>query len=278
MSYKLVVTDMDGTFLNSNHKICDENLKVVEALRKKGILFSVATGRLDTMVKAYLREIGNDTPVISCNGALVRNLSKREYYHADVIKKEAYLKVIEICKAYNAIFHVYSEYVIYSESREGRVKFLLEYNETLCDEDKMDIRIVENIYEDLGENEEVFKILVVDDNLEVLEKIKKELNEIEGIDAYKSASNLLDVMKDGVTKGNALRELAEILGIKREEIIAIGDNHNDLSMLEYAGFAIAMGNAEQCVKDIANLITDSNDENGVAKALNWVLDRDASKK
>jgi hydroxymethylpyrimidine pyrophosphatase-like HAD family hydrolase len=79
-------------------------------------------------------------------------------------------------------------------------------------------------------------------------------------------------MSEGVTKGNALKDLAEILKIKREEIIAIGDNHNDISMLEYAGYAIAVGNAEQVVKDIADLVTVSNDEDGVAKALRYVLE------
>ena len=73
------------------------------------------------------------------------------------------------------------------------------------------------------------------------------------------------------TKGNALKKLAEILGIKREEVIALGDNYNDLSMLTYAGVGIAMGNAEDCVKEAADFITDTNDEDGVAKALNKIL-------
>ncbi|HEY8804420.1 MAG TPA: HAD hydrolase family protein, partial [Clostridium sp.] len=68
MSYKLVVTDMDGTFLNNKDEISDENLKIVKELNARGILFSIATGRLDTMIKAYLRQIGNNNPVIYCNG------------------------------------------------------------------------------------------------------------------------------------------------------------------------------------------------------------------
>lgn len=271
MGYKLVVTDMDGTFLNNKNEISYENLKIVKELNEKGILFSIATGRLDTMIKAYLKQIGNNNPVISCNGALVRNTSKGEFYHADTIKREDFCKVIDICKTYNLIFDVYCEYTIYSETTEGRIKFFINYNERLCDEDKVDFKVVDNICNDITQDEKIFKILVSNSNSELLEIVKDKINEIPGIDAYKSASNLLDIMTKGVNKGKALKNLAEILKIKKEEIIAIGDNHNDVSMLEYAGFAIAMENAEQCVKDISDLVTDSNDNDGVAKALKLVL-------
>jgi len=269
MSFKLVVTDMDGTFLNSKDEISEENLKIVKELNERGILFSIATGRLDTMIKPYLRQIGNNNPVISCNGALVRNLSKGEFYHAQIIEGEDFTKIIDICKKNALIFAVYCEYTVYSESTEGRIKYFAERNESLCEEEKVAIKIVDNIYTDI--DEKVFKILVSNDNSKLLECVEEEINKIPGIEAIKSSSNLLDIMAEGVTKGNALKDLAEILKIKREEIIAIGDNHNDISMLQYAGYSIAVGNAEQVVKDIVDLVTVSNDEDGVAKALRQVL-------
>lgn len=269
MSFKLVVTDMDGTFLNSKEEISEENLKIVKELNKRGILFSIATGRLDTMIKPYLRQIGNNNPIISCNGALVRNISKGEFYHAQIIKEIEFKKVIDICKANNLVFAVYCEYTVYSECIEGRIKHYVDRNESLCEEDKVAIKIVKNIYTDI--EEKIFKVLVANDSPELLEQVSGELNKIHGIEAYKSSSNLLDIMAEGVTKGTALKDLAEILKIKREEIIAIGDNHNDISMLEYAGYAIAVGNAEQAVKDIADLVTASNDDDGVAKGLRKVL-------
>ena len=91
----------------------------MEQLNERGILFSITTGRLDTMIKPYLRQIGNNNPVISCNGALVRNISKGEFYHAQTIKKEDFTKVIDICKVNNLIFAMYCEYTVFSESIEG---------------------------------------------------------------------------------------------------------------------------------------------------------------
>ena len=178
---------MDGTFLNSKDEISEENLKIVKELNERGILFSIATGRLDTMIKPYLRQIGNNNPVISCNGALVRNLSKGEFYHAQIIEREDFIKIVDICKANNLIFAVYCEYTVYSESIEGRVKYFVERNKSLCEEEKVAIKIVENIYTDL--DEKVFKILVSNDNSELLEQVKEEINKIPGIEAIKSSSN-----------------------------------------------------------------------------------------
>lgn len=86
-------------------------------------------------------------------------------------------------------------------------------------------------------------------------------------EAHKSLSNMLDVMNKGVTKGNAIKNLAQSLGVKQEEIIAIGDNENDISMIKYAGLGVAMGNAEEKVKEVSNFITDTNDNHGVAKVI-----------
>lgn len=271
MSYKLIATDMDGTLLNSKNEISHENLKIIENLREKGIIFSVATGRLDTMVKAYLRQMHSDNPVISCNGALVRNLaSGKTYYEADIDTVD-YTKVFDICNKYNLPFNVYGSFAMFSETENTRIKMWKKYNKTLCQEDMLDMHIVKNIYDEFNSKDKVFKVLIEHQDLDFLKKIEDEINEIPGITAYKSATHLLDVMKKDVSKGNALKKLADILGIKKEEVIAIGDNVNDLSMISYAGVGIAMGNAEDCVKEAADFITDTNDNDGVAKALRKII-------
>lgn len=271
MSYKLIATDMDGTLLNSKNEISPENLKIIETLRENGIIFSVATGRLDTMVKAYLRQMHSDSPVISCNGALVRNLASGQTYCESTIDTPDYTKVFNICYKYKLPFNVYGSYAMFSETENERIKLWREYNKTFCEEDRLEMHIVKNIYDEFNSKDKVFKVLIEHQDLDFLRKIEEEINEIPGITAYKSSTHLLDVMKKDVSKGNALKKLAEILGIKREEVIALGDNVNDLSMLSYAGVGIAMGNAEDCVKEVADFVTDSNDNDGVAKALKKIL-------
>lgn len=271
MRYKLVVTDMDGTLLNSEKKISCENLKAIKKLKNKGIKFAIATGRLDTMIKSYLREIENDTPVICCNGALIRNISMNQFYYGNDIKNENCLQILDICKQYSTPFVLYGENTVYSNSINPKIKFLYDYNSKVCDNDKVKINISNNVLDEFTGKEKIFKILIINSNLELLEKISKQINNIKNLVAYKSDVNFLDVMHSGVNKGNALNEISRILNIKKEEIIAIGDNHNDVSMLENAGYSIAMENGEQVAKDAADYITCSNDDSGVAKALNSIL-------
>lgn len=268
MKYKLVVTDMDGTLLNSEKKISGENLKAIKRLKEKGVKFAIATGRLDTMIKSYLKEIENDSPVICCNGALIRNILKDEFYYANDIENKDCLKVSEICNKYSVPFVLYGEHTVYSNSVNFKIKSLYDYNSKVCEEDKVKINIASNIFDEFNGKERIFKILVISDDSKTFEKIKNEINSITGLVAYKSDVNFLDVMHSGVDKGDALNKLSQIMNIKREEIIAIGDNHNDVGMLKNAGYSIAMENGENVAKDAADYITCSNDEDGVAKALN----------
>ena len=103
---------------------------------------------------------------------------------------------------------------------------------------------------------------------EHLEEVKSSiLVNVEGIDYFKSHSSLLEIVPPNVNKGHTLQELGKILGINRDEIIAIGDEENDLSMIKYAGLGVAMENAKEIVKQHANYITLSNDENGVGEVI-----------
>jgi len=267
MKYKLVVTDMDGTLLNSEKKISEGNLKTIKTLKSRGVKFVIATGRLDTMIKSYLKQIENDTPVICCNGALIRNSLKNEFYYANDIDNESCLKVSEICNKYSVPFILYCEETVYSNSVNFKIKSLYDYNSKVSDEYKVKIRITSDIFNEVNGKERIFKILVIIDDNKLFEQVKNEINSLEGLVAYKSDVNFLDVMHSGVDKGDALNKLAQIMNISREEIIAIGDNHNDVGMLKNAGYSIAMENGEKVAKDAADYITCSNDEDGVAKAL-----------
>lgn len=271
MKYKLVVTDMDGTLLNSEKKISEVNLKTIKSLKNKGVKFVIATGRLDTMIKAYLKQIENDSPVICCNGALIRNSLKNEFYYANDIDNENCLKVSEICNKYGVPFLLYCEETVYSNSVNFKIKSLYDYNSKVSDEDKVKIRITSDIFNEVNGKERIFKMLVIIDDNKLFEQVKNEINNIEGLVAYKSDVNFLDVMHSGVDKGDALNKLAQIMNISREEIIAIGDNHNDVGMLKNAGYSIAMENGEKVAKDAADYITCTNDEDGVAKALNTLF-------
>ncbi|MFZ5965728.1 MAG: Cof-type HAD-IIB family hydrolase [Bacillota bacterium] len=268
MDYKLVVCDMDGTLLNSEGKVSDENKETLEALQEKGVHVAVATGRIFTSAKVYAKYLRIVTPIIACNGALVKDLKNNENVYESPLSKEDCLKIVDICRKKNLYFHFYSEDTFYTEKLENKSLKYSEWNKTQKEEDRIKIETIKDAKELLVNSEEkIYKFLVIDENTDLLEEVREELVKAGNIECSKSWYNNMEVMNRGVKKGTAVKNLAESLGIKPEEIVCIGDNENDISMLEYAGMGIAMGNAEDKVKQKANYVTDTNDESGVAKAL-----------
>ncbi|MFT9497194.1 Cof-type HAD-IIB family hydrolase [Anaerosolibacter sp.] len=268
MDYKLIVSDMDGTLLNSVGKISDETERVLKDLMTQGVHVAVATGRIFTSARVYAKYLGITTPIIACNGAIVRNLSDGTTIYENHISREDCIKILNICKKHNLYFHFYTNDIFYTESLEYSSIKYSEWNKTLKEEEQIDIRVVEDPYEVVyNSDEEFYKFVIMDDNKELLEQVRGELETISTLECSKSWHNNLEIMNRGVSKGVAVERLAKSLGVKPEEVICFGDNENDISMLQFAGLGVAMGNAEDHVKASAKYVTDSNDHDGVANAL-----------
>ncbi|SHK11624.1 hypothetical protein SAMN02745975_03682 [Geosporobacter subterraneus DSM 17957] len=268
MCYKLIVTDMDGTLLNSSGEVSVENQKMFKMLHDQGVHVAVATGRIYTSARVFAKYLGLKTPIIACNGAIVKDLKDNRIIYENHLSREDCIKVVEICRKYDLYYHFYSQETFYTEKLDrGSLKYS-EWNKTLKEEDRIDIRIIKDAYEIIKtEADRVYKFQIVSDDMDILARARKELESIDTISASKSWHNNVEIMNKGVSKGEAVRNLAESLGVKQEEVICFGDNENDISMLQYAGLGIAMGNADEIVKEHANYITLSNDADGVAAAI-----------
>ncbi len=266
--YRLVVCDMDGTLLNSKSELSERNREVLKKLIEKNIFVAIATGRIYTSARIYAKYLGLITPIIACNGAIVKDMADNRIIYDSSIRKEDCLKVFDICKKNNMYFHFYTKDVFYTEKlAESSLKYF-EWNKKISEKESIDIRVIPDAYEHiLHSDEKVYKIQPNSSNMQLLAKIREKLEEIKTITCSKSWYNNIEVMNQDVSKGNAVKHLAESLGVKREEIICFGDNENDISMLSYAGLGIAMGNAEDIVKQHADYVTTSNDEDGISMAL-----------
>lgn len=274
MKYKLIVLDMDGTLLNRNKEVTMENQIALKKAREKGIQVAIATGRVFSSARFYANMLGIDSPIIACNGALIKEAKSNEIIYANPIDKVDLLKSLEIFRRHQVYFHTYDENTIYVESLGFSSSIYNDWNENQSEENKIPIKKLENSYLYFKDNAiETLKIMAVDEDAEKMLQIKDELAEIYGIELNKSWYNNLEVMNKGVSKGKAIEMLSKIYGIKREEIISFGDHFNDLSMKNHSGTFVAMGNAEEDVKKEAHYITSSNDESGVAKGIEkFVLD------
>ena len=273
MSYKLFVADMDGTLLNDNKELSGKDIQTIKKLQDFGIKFAVATGRHDSMIKSYLKHLDLHVPVISCNGAIVREPFSDQIFLAEALPKEQSLHVIDICRKWNASFHIYGHESIFGEKLSHKMLYYHNLNKTLPSDERTKLVFVPDCKDIvLNGSEPLYKFLIISDRSKDLLDIMGQITKIEGLTVCQSMPLLCDVMKEGITKAYALQKLSESLGIKRNEIVAIGDQYNDIDLIEYAGLGIAVANAEDALKEKADTVTIStNNENAVSEAIESFL-------
>src|SRR5690554_1409269 len=263
MNYKMVAIDMDGTLLNEKKQVTDKTKEALVRAQLQGIKIVITTGRIFTSAKLYSDYIGLTTPIIACNGAIIKGIGSEDHFQTYPIDKEIIYQAANICEEMNLPYHLYSEDKIYSTNRWELYEFYhrdeikIDSNYSIVFED---IESSHSLYH-LGE--EILKFNIWDDDES---RIMMALTKIHGIqDAFitSSSPNNIEITNAKATKGNAVKKIAEYFNIRREEVIAIGDSYNDISMIEYAGLGVAMDNAKKDIKDVANFITTSNDEDGI---------------
>lgn len=263
--YKLAVFDMDGTLLNSRGEVSEENIEALDYLKEKGVKTVIATGRPSELLKKYTNELGVDEYTITCNGSVIAHPFKDDVIHEKTIDKDTVISIIEMCEENGYGYILYTKDAVVSKENE-RIKlfkriggsYIKEYRANIIETEDSDF---------IKNNFSPNKILLTESNPEKYEELKEKVAKFNNIEFAQSWRGALDISPIGANKGNAVKKLSEYYGILQEEIIAFGDNLNDLSMIKFAGMGVAMGNGENELKDIANYITSTNDENGVAKAI-----------
>ena len=267
--YKLIVTDCDGTILNSEGFLPQEIINTFRTLHNKGIHILIATGRNDILAKDYLDELDINCPIIGCNGATLANFYTGEKYFIKSMDKISLDKIFDICNEYNTGVKIFTLDTCYTNDetlyRGGINLITTKYKKVM--KYSVDYKLVDNMHSISSVNNAV-KAVVIDNNIPRLLKLRDIINNnIPTVKAVQSNWNCIDINANAASKGNAMLEYAIQIGVKPNEIIAFGDSENDISMLKAAGLGVAVENAHNCVKDAADKITDSNDNLGVAKFL-----------
>lgn len=271
MKYSWCVCDLDGTLLDDKNNISPDNKKALSKLVSSGTKLIIATGRSDLMIKKYLAELDIKTPVIACNGGLIRNHSNGEVvYYKDINKSLAY-ELTNYCKDKNFEFLMYTINNIYYSKDNKRKLIFDEFNKTVSEQ----FRVPMHSFDEFDWNDSsdpIIKVLISGADSTIMMEIEKNFNTDKKLTLVSSGKGLIDIMSSNITKGEALKRLSNILDIDLSKTIGFGDNFNDVSFLSLCGFPIAVKNAEDDVKKIAKLVTLSNDESGVAHAIdNFIL-------
>jgi Cof subfamily protein (haloacid dehalogenase superfamily) len=268
--YKLVAVDIDGTLLNDNKELTKETKRAINESTKLGVKVVITTGRIIQSVKELIEELGlegEEEYVIANNGCTIYNTRDYSLVYEKSLKDKNLKEVYKKYKRKETVIEVHTLNGILTEDISEHEHQINRYH---------DMEILQKDFQnDKIEDQKLVKILVKGDEkyIEELTKVvPRELHEKYAV--VRSLDHLLEFMYKGSSKAKGLEVLGEILGIKREEIIAIGDGINDLEMIEYAGLGVAMGNAKEEVKKVANFITKSNEENGVAYTIEKFILKD----
>lgn len=259
MKYKLMAVDVDGTLLNSKEKLTDETLKAIKHGVDKGLVFAISTGRPIQSIKPLIDMVGLDLPFIAHNGALViMGKSRKVLYERRMCSSDA-KDVYAVGEKYDTTMVLWVENKPYVNRIDDRARAY----EKFC---RAEISLIEDI-DRLLENG-CTKILW-HDHPERIEKYMQEVGKFlrGNVNYHITKPMYLEFVDKLASKAIALKKLAEHFGIRQEEIIAVGDSLNDISMIEFAGLGVAMANARDAVKEKADYITLSNDQDGVAHVI-----------
>ena len=288
--YKLVAVDLDGTLLNSYGEVTEYTKEVIKKVQQKGLKFIIASGRPMDSIKSISKDIEADKYFIAGNGAIIYDTQKQEVIYEKYIPKQKVLEIAKICEENNIFYNIYTEKNVITQYLKYNVLYYFKENLKKEPDKKTNIMVVDNMYDFIKNSEEMkcIKITICDESKIIFNSIIKKLKNIKDIEVLDVLHMSRKLIKQGtedvaieyffteitsseVDKINAIKNLIKILNIDIKDVIAIGDNINDKKMIEEAGLGICMGQASEKIKEIANIVAEDNNNDGVAKALENII-------
>jgi Cof subfamily protein (haloacid dehalogenase superfamily) len=262
---RLIGLDLDGTLLHSDQTISKRALRAIDGARAKGVKVTVATGRMFVTSISYVKEIGVDMPFVVSQGAMIRTVDGGVISHMPVPAEMA-RQVVGYALEHGHHVNVYMDDHLYvQEAGESVQDYLAKfpYSCTVCD------------LMELLKDQSPTKVLLLEDP-EAMPALRANLDRLfEGqLHMVLSDPSFLEVNHKDTNKWESLKTIGDLYGIEADEIMAVGDSLNDLEMVRDAGWGVAMGNAMEEVKRAARFVTETNDGDGAAKAIErWALNR-----
>jgi Cof subfamily protein (haloacid dehalogenase superfamily) len=262
MTYKMIVLDLDDTLLRDDLTISPRTKKSLMEAQEAGVKVVLASGRPTSAMLPIAEELclqAYGSFILSFNGGKIIDCQTGDEWFSSTLPIETVHQLYEMSQRENVWIHTYvGETIITAQANQ--------YTDIEGELTKLDIKVVDSFLHAV--TEPVVKVLMLEEP-SILAKVEKKLQkELAGkLSIMRSKPFFLEFTRAGVTKGTSLGSLIQRLGISRDEVIAIGDSNNDLSMLQFAGLGVAMGNASEAIKAQADFVTDTNMNDGVAKVV-----------
>ncbi|HOB34363.1 MAG TPA: HAD family hydrolase [Bacillota bacterium] len=267
----LIAFDLDDTLLTSSGNISKTTLEKIDQVRSRGVKITICSGRISYMQQLYVLELGIQGPYVGCNGALVVNSVDGSIVFSKTIDPGALKRLAAFTRNIDLHLCVQAANAFYITPGSFRTPVFLSYQKKIA-ERGLPVVPVLDLDKDFGnyDGSPVYKLVYYITSTRDREQLAllKEFLDGEPELAYTiSGENMFEVIPPGVDKGTGIERVAEFYGIPLKEVCAFGDYDNDIPLFQKAGFSVAMGNASDNLKAWANYITDTNDNDGIAKAL-----------
>lgn len=260
----LLCTDLDGTLLTSKSIVSDENIKAINYFKSEGGKFVFVTGRVPKGAGLMRKWVEPNAPIVVFNGAGIYDFEKEELLWGAYLTEDA-KKVVEYVEARTPDFGlvVCTDEKVYFPVMNDWVDAYYKLENMPLDRTP---------WREIKEKWKKALFVINSDYMQIVIDAVEESGYRNDFHFVKSCANYYEIIPKGQNKGTGLEKLCKITGIPKENVIAIGDNENDIEMIQYAGLGVAVGNATESVKKIADIVTVTNDENAVAKII-WDLDK-----
>jgi hypothetical protein len=262
LPYKMIVLDLDDTLLNDEHTLSKRNKEALMAAQELGVKVVLASGRPTFGMVSIAKDLQLDqygSYILSFNGSKIINAKTNEEIFNSTISSEMAHRLYDLSRREGvAILSYKDESIVIEEPNE--------YADIEATITGLPMQIVDQFKATI--TEPVVKAMMLahpDVLVNVEQTLVKEVGE--EVSVFRSKPFFLEFTALNVTKGTSLHQLTQKLGIAAEEVIAIGDSYNDITMIEFAGLGVAMGNAPDAIKEIANHVTDTNNNDGVAQVV-----------
>ncbi|PLR96551.1 Cof-type HAD-IIB family hydrolase [Bacillus sp. T33-2] len=280
-----IATDMDGTLLTASQQITAENREAILKAQKQGVEVVVATGRSYQEARFVLKEAGIKCPIICVNGAEVRT-AEGDIVTSNPLDKESASQTALRLVENGVYFEVYTNKGTYTDDKDKSITIIADIIKTANPEAPIDmvvkaaeerfhkglIHLIDH-YDLLFKDDQyqIYKILAFSLHVDKLDAARAAVEEIGGIAVSSSGADNLEITDKSAQKGIALEAFVASKGISINNTMAIGDNYNDVSMFKRVGRSVAMENAPEEIKGMCDVVTVTNEESGVAKAILEVL-------
>ncbi|MBB6674336.1 Cof-type HAD-IIB family hydrolase [Cohnella nanjingensis] len=257
MTYRLIALDVDGTLINDDHELTPRVTRAVRAAAERGAEIVLCTGRGSASALSVLAHLGLSGTIVTHNGASMVDSVTREVLHEAEIGAEAVERYLALCRARGIHFDMNTAFELYTEHLDEETAAM--YGRMLT------MPILRSQAEGMPARTVKISIFAPKEDLDELETAWKDWQH--ELQTIRSGDSFIDVQHMDASKGTALAQLAAMRGVPREEVLAIGNYYNDIGMLRFAGWGVAMANSPDGVKEAADEVTVSNNEDGVAVVL-----------